>query len=33
MDKNTIYLFKYSFGPTDVEQWKRDQFPQVKYEE
>lgn len=33
MDKNTIYLFKYSFGPTDVEQWKRDQFPQVTYDE
>jgi len=33
MDKNTIYLFKYSFGPTDVEQWKRDQFPNVKYDE
>ena len=33
MDKNTIYLFKYSFGPTDVEEWKRDQFPHVKYEE
>lgn len=33
MDKNTIYLFKYSFGPTEVEQWKRDQFPHVKYDE
>lgn len=33
MDKNTIYLFKYSFGPTDVEEWKRDQFPNVKYDE
>jgi putative ABC transport system permease protein len=33
MDKNTIYVFKYSFGPTDVEEWKRDQFPHVKYEE
>jgi len=33
MDKNTIYLFKYSFGPTEVEKWKRDQFPQVKYDE
>ena len=33
MDKNTIYLFKYSFGPTDVEEWKRDQFPHVKYDE
>lgn len=33
IDKNTIYLFKYSFGPTDVEDWKRDQFPHVKYDE
>lgn len=33
MDMNTIYLFKYSFGPTDVPRWKRDQFPNVKYEE
>jgi putative ABC transport system permease protein len=33
MDKNTIYLFKYSFGPTEVEKWKRDQFPHVKYDE
>ncbi|WP_353169400.1 ABC transporter permease [Flavobacterium sp.] len=33
MDKNTIYLFKYSFGPTEVEEWKRDQFPHVKYDE
>ena len=32
MDKNTIYLFKYSFGPTEVEKWKRDQFPHVKYD-
>jgi putative ABC transport system permease protein len=33
MDKNSMYLFKYSFGPTDVPQWKIDQFPQVSYEE
>ncbi len=33
LDKNTIYLMKFSFGPTDVPQWKREQFPNVKYEE
>lgn len=33
MDMNTIYLFKYSFGPSDVPRWKRDQFPNVTYEE
>jgi putative ABC transport system permease protein len=33
MDKNTIYLLKFSFGPSDVPQWKRDQFPNVKYSE
>ncbi|HEX8575355.1 MAG TPA: ABC transporter permease [Flavobacterium sp.] len=33
LDKNTIYLFKGSFGPTDVPQWKVEQFPQVKYDE
>lgn len=33
LDKNTIYLMKMSFGPTDIPQWKREQFPNVKYEE
>lgn len=33
LDKNTIYLLKFSFGPTDVPQWKREQFPNVKYDE
>jgi putative ABC transport system permease protein len=33
LDKNTIYLFNDSFAPTDVPRWKRDQFPNVKYEE
>src|SRR6188508_3084335 len=33
MDKNTIYLLKSSFGATDIPQWKRDQFPNVKYSE
>jgi putative ABC transport system permease protein len=33
LDKNTIYLTSVSFGPTDIPEWKRDQFPKVKYEE
>lgn len=33
LDKNTIYLMKYSFGPSDIPQWKREQFPNVKYDE
>ncbi|WP_291285859.1 ABC transporter permease [Flavobacterium sp.] len=33
LDKNTIYLMKFSFGPSEIPQWKRDQFPNVKYDE
>ena len=33
LDKNTIYLAKFSFGPSDVPRWKQDQFPDVNYEE
>jgi len=33
LDKNTIYLMKMSFGPSDIPQWKREQFPNVKYDE
>jgi putative ABC transport system permease protein len=33
LDKNSIYLFKQSFGPTDVPLWKREQFPDIKYDE
>jgi putative ABC transport system permease protein len=33
LDKNTIYLLNESFGPTEIPQWKRDQFPNVTYEE
>ncbi len=33
LDKNTIYLLKFSFGPSDIPQWKREQFPNVKYDE
>ncbi|MDI1316464.1 ABC transporter permease [Flavobacterium sp.] len=33
LDKNTIYLTSQSFGPTEVPRWKREQFPNVRYEE
>lgn len=33
LDKNTIYLMKMSFGPTEIPIWKREQFPNVKYDE
>lgn len=32
LDKNTMYLTKYSFGPTDVPRWQRDNFPQTEYD-
>lgn len=30
---NTMYISKYSFGPTDVPRWQRDNFPQTSYQE
>jgi putative ABC transport system permease protein len=33
LDKNTIYLTSVSFGPTEVPQWKMEQFPKVTYDE
>ena len=33
LDKNTMYLTKYSFGPTDIPRWKRDNFPQTEYDD
>lgn len=33
LDKNTIYLLRFSFGPTEVPSWKREQFPNVSYDE
>ncbi|MBT8304854.1 MAG: ABC transporter permease [Bacteroidia bacterium] len=30
LDKNTIYLTKYSFGPTDVPRWQRENYEQVE---
>ncbi|WP_447635906.1 ABC transporter permease [Flavobacterium microcysteis] len=33
LDKNTMYLKRFSFGPSDVPRWKREQYPDVTYEE
>ncbi|WP_339625329.1 ABC transporter permease [uncultured Winogradskyella sp.] len=33
LDKNTIYISKYSFGPTDIPRWKRDNYPQTGYDD
>ncbi|MCK8481300.1 ABC transporter permease [Psychroserpens algicola] len=33
IDKNTMYLTKYSFGPTEVPRWQRDNFPQTEYDD
>ncbi|MFN7044677.1 MAG: ABC transporter permease [Flavobacterium sp.] len=33
MDMNTIYLTNFSFGPSEIPRWKRQQFPKVTYEE
>lgn len=33
LDKNTVYLMRFSFAPSDIPQWKREQFPDVSYEE
>ena len=33
LDSNTMYLASFSFGPTDVPRWKREQFEQISYNE
>lgn len=33
LDNSTIMLTRFSYGPTDIPQWKREQFPDVTYEE
>ncbi|KAB1156745.1 ABC transporter permease [Flavobacterium luteum] len=33
LDKNTVYLMNFSFAPTEIPRWKREQFPKVTYEE
>ena len=33
LDNSTIFFFKYCFGPSEIPDWKIDQFPNVTYEE
>ncbi|SHG57892.1 ABC transporter permease [Winogradskyella jejuensis] len=33
LDSNTMYLARFSFGPTDVPRWKRQQFDKVNFNE
>ena len=33
LDKNTMYVKSQPFGPSEVPFWKREQFPEVNYEE
>ncbi|MFD2601880.1 ABC transporter permease [Flavobacterium suzhouense] len=33
IDKNTMYLKRFSFGPSEIPRWKREQFPDVSYDE
>lgn len=33
LDASTMIIARYSFGPTDIPMWKREQFPDVTYEE
>lgn len=33
LDNSTIILMRFSFGPTEVPRWKREQFPDMSYDE
>lgn len=33
LDSNTMYLSSFSFAPTDVPRWKREQFDEISYNE
>ena len=33
LDKNTMYVTKYSFGPTTIPRWQRENFPQTDHED
>lgn len=33
LDNSTLYIMRFSFGPSSIPQWKRQQFPDVTYEE
>ena len=33
LDNSTIILMRFSFGPSEIPRWKREQFPDMSYEE
>lgn len=33
LDNSTVIVMRFKFGPSDIPQWKREQFPDVTYEE
>jgi len=33
LDNSTIILMRFSFGPSEIPRWKREQFPDVSYDE
>lgn len=33
LDNSTIVLMRFNFGPSDIPRWKREQFPDVSYDE
>lgn len=33
LDNSTIILMRFSFGPSEIPQWKREQFPNVSFDE
>lgn len=33
LDNSTIILMRFSFGPSEIPRWKREQFPNVSYDE
>ncbi|WP_424495238.1 ABC transporter permease [Salinimicrobium sp. GXAS 041] len=33
LDNSTMIIMRFSFGPSEIPQWKREQFPDVSYEE
>ncbi|AVR47306.1 ABC transporter permease [Christiangramia fulva] len=33
LDNSTVIVMRFSFGPTDIPRWKREQFPDVTFEE
>src|SRR5690606_23514182 len=33
LDNSTMIVTRFSYGPTEIPQWKREQFPDVTYEE